>query len=371
MRIFLSWSGDRSREVATALNNWIPLVIQCARPFISTGITKGRRWVDALNEELSRSGYGIVCITKENSSAPWLHFEAGAVSKAIDQSFVSPLLFNVDPADVRGPFQQFQFTVYTNHPVYDARSEDEIWNLMRSINDRLDHEHRLDEVLLRREFDAWWHVLVEDLSKVAKKQVNVTQTAYSWLYTNDDLVTPQRQAKSIWWITQNLFDYALSLPLETVIKDALKLGIHYTFLVPESAQTQNASDHLQRLLDDKSGTVPPDSASGTVPLERKSGSVQIVEIAAEKLDKVAATDYVIADPKGPSMSVFLSLPVPDRGFWIEVSSPGAERFSRRFDELMGEKNWVRRTRTLHPKDAQQEVGVAENGSTTTEPANPR
>src|SRR5262249_49338062 len=155
-----------SRLVAAALNDWIPLVIQSARPFISTGITKGRRWIDALSEELTKSDYGIVCITKENSQAPWLNFEAGAVSKAIDQSFVSPLLLNVEPAEIIGTLEQFHFTVYTNKPSYDARSNDEIWTLMRSINSRLDQEHRLDEQLLREEFDHWWPKLM-DLLKTA------------------------------------------------------------------------------------------------------------------------------------------------------------------------------------------------------------
>src|SRR5262249_43303503 len=151
MRVFLSWSGSTSRAVATALHDWIPLVIQAARPFISTSdIEKGRRWSDVVGEELNQAAYGIICVTKENCAAPWLLFEAGAISKSIDAAYVSPLLFHIQPAEVRGPLQQFELTVCT---------KDDICALMRSINSRLEAEQRQPDDMLRMEFEKWWQVL--------------------------------------------------------------------------------------------------------------------------------------------------------------------------------------------------------------------
>ena len=40
--------------------------------------------------ELENSTFGILCVTKDNINAPWLSFEAGALSKTMDKSFVSP-----------------------------------------------------------------------------------------------------------------------------------------------------------------------------------------------------------------------------------------------------------------------------------------
>jgi len=318
MRVFLSWSGPRSREVATALHNWIPLVLQSAKPFISTGdIAKGRRWADVLTEELSRSGYGIVCITKENSSAPWLHFEAGAVSNAIDKSFVSPLLFNVDPSDIRGPFQQFQFTVYRNVTTDEEEgSKGEILSLIRSINWRLDDEHRLDEGLLLREFNIWWHDLAKHLRAARDLDVDVTQTAYSWLYANEDLVGALRKAQSeVWWITPHPSVYPLAL--QEAIKEGLARKVNYRFLAPFK-KLEDARNQLSHLADGK------------------PGKVEIVVIHNdEKFRKDAATDYVIVDPEKSSVQVLLSLPVKDRGFWIKAPNlEAALDFVRRFSELM-------------------------------------
>jgi hypothetical protein len=35
MRIFVSWSGDQSREFAVAFREWLPKVILRAEPFVS------------------------------------------------------------------------------------------------------------------------------------------------------------------------------------------------------------------------------------------------------------------------------------------------------------------------------------------------
>src|SRR5262245_54727881 len=99
MKVFLSWSGDLSHKVAMALQGWLPLVIQTLEPFVSTeDIEKGARWSVTLDEQLKLSSYGILCITHENINAPWLNFEAGALSKNVK---ISPFLFGIDRSDIK------------------------------------------------------------------------------------------------------------------------------------------------------------------------------------------------------------------------------------------------------------------------------
>ncbi len=109
MRVFLSWSGERSQNLASALRDWLPLVLHYAEPWLSkTDINAGERWSLEVAKELDASGFGVSCITAENSAAPWLLFEAGALAKSLQEGRVVPLLLGLDFSDISGPFAQFQ-----------------------------------------------------------------------------------------------------------------------------------------------------------------------------------------------------------------------------------------------------------------------
>ena len=42
--------------------------------------------------ELDTTNCGIICVTPDNMREPWLHFEAGALSKSVKQAQVHPFL---------------------------------------------------------------------------------------------------------------------------------------------------------------------------------------------------------------------------------------------------------------------------------------
>ena len=112
MKVFLSWSGNLSHQVACVLKGWLPCVIQSVKPWVSSeDIEKGTRWSTDIAKELKDTAYGIFCITKDNLGAPWVNFEAGAISKLIDEANVSPFLIDMKKSDVQGPLAQFQLTV--------------------------------------------------------------------------------------------------------------------------------------------------------------------------------------------------------------------------------------------------------------------
>ncbi len=160
MKVFISWSGSTSHQVALALHDWLPAVIQAIEPYVSSeDIDKGARWNTDISQELEHSGYGILCITAENIAAPWVNFEAGALSKSLERSRVAPFLFGIQRTDVTGPLLQFQSTVYEREDVH---------KLVRSLNKAcgdtglgvLD-ESRLDEI-----FGVWWPMLEKKLNDI-------------------------------------------------------------------------------------------------------------------------------------------------------------------------------------------------------------
>lgn len=75
-------------------------------------IDKGDRWSIDISKQLEETHFGIICMTPNNLGAPWILFEAGALSKSIEKARVSPLLFGVGPSDfTSSPLLQFQLTV--------------------------------------------------------------------------------------------------------------------------------------------------------------------------------------------------------------------------------------------------------------------
>lgn len=148
MNVFLSWSGNLSHEVAKSLVEWIPQVIQAVKPWISSqDIEKGARWFEEIGDSLSNTEFGILCLTASNLSAPWLLFEAGALSKSLGQARVCPLLVNVKNADLVGPLAQFNTS---------GIGREEILRLVGTLNARLPPEQRRSDNQLDQAFQVWW-----------------------------------------------------------------------------------------------------------------------------------------------------------------------------------------------------------------------
>jgi hypothetical protein len=157
MNIFLSWSGERSKAVAAALHEWLPNVIHYVQPWMSSSdIYKGGRWGVEVARILNESSFGIICLTPENLNAPWILFEAGALSKTLEKTYVCPYLYEVSPEEIDGPLSQFQAT---------RADKDDTFNLVRTINEALG-EQALRQHILESSFKLRWTHLNRMLKKV-------------------------------------------------------------------------------------------------------------------------------------------------------------------------------------------------------------
>jgi hypothetical protein len=165
MKVFISWSGSRSKKVALIFRDWLPSVIQSLEPFVSSeDIDKGSRWNTEIAQELKESTFGIICVTKDNLSAPWLNFEAGALSKTIENNFVAPFLFDVKPSELKGlPISQFQATSF---------SKEDLRRLMGTLNAAVNN--LLPETRLLSTFDIWYPVLEGKLNDLRSEPIDET-----------------------------------------------------------------------------------------------------------------------------------------------------------------------------------------------------
>lgn len=168
MKVFVSWSGDLARGVAVSIRNWLPRVLQVASPYMSsTDLLAGTRWFAEISQELERSDFGILCITRSNLRAPWLMFEAGALSKSLSRSRVVPLLVDLSPSDLDGPLAHFQAVTLF---------KDDFLKLVESLNEASPAASKLERSLLLASFEKWWPDLQSEVAALRRSQTRLCET---------------------------------------------------------------------------------------------------------------------------------------------------------------------------------------------------
>jgi|HubBroStandDraft_2_1064218.scaffolds.fasta_scaffold12501_3 hypothetical protein len=147
--VFISWSGERSKGAAEALREWLPIVLQAAKPWMSEAdIEKGSRGLDEIGRALEAMKVGIICLTPENLAAEWILYEAGALSKTPDAKarVCTYLLASLKPQDVKAPLGMFQWT---------RANREDTRKLIHTINKHLDATS-VPEKGLNALFDKMW-----------------------------------------------------------------------------------------------------------------------------------------------------------------------------------------------------------------------
>jgi len=156
MKVFISWSGDRSHALADALHDWLPLVLHYVEPWLSQAdIEAGQRWADQVAKELESCNFGILCVNRENVSSPWVLFEAGALAKSMQGSRVIPLLLGLEFRDITGPLAQFQAKKV---------ERDGLFDVIQSLNQSA--QHAVPEARVTQLFDALWPELEKKVAAI-------------------------------------------------------------------------------------------------------------------------------------------------------------------------------------------------------------
>lgn len=157
MKVFLSWSGNRSKEVANLLSDWLCCVIQASRPWVSTrDLDRGSLWFGEINDQFKDTTVGIICLTQENKTRPWILFEAGALAKGLSTARVCTLLVDLEPKDIEDPLAQFNHTL---------PNKESVFGLVRTLNGTLGVSS-LDIRILEQVFETYWPQFEERFKQV-------------------------------------------------------------------------------------------------------------------------------------------------------------------------------------------------------------
>lgn len=146
MRIFLSWSGEKSRSFAEEFKPWLEQVLPGTDVWLSSeDIDKGTIWFTRIIDELGNCSCGVLCITRENRLSPWIHFEAGGMVKGLGKSRVATILLDLDYPELQPPLNQFNGTRLNRQG---ARY------LVKSLNKASDRP--IKDQVVERSFDKFW-----------------------------------------------------------------------------------------------------------------------------------------------------------------------------------------------------------------------
>ena len=159
MKVFISWSGERSHAVAKALHEELACLMNEVDPYISSeDIEKGTAWFPHISDNLANSDFGIVCLTPENIESRWVHFEAGALACKFSNKKVAPVLIELEETQLRPPLSQLNYTRF---------KKDDVLKLMFAINGNL--KKPLTEDNLKKSFERWWSPFEAKVSEALKQ----------------------------------------------------------------------------------------------------------------------------------------------------------------------------------------------------------
>jgi hypothetical protein len=117
----------------------------------------------AIDAQLTDTDFGIVCVSKANQHAPWLNFEAGALSRRVDakRELMPVLLIDFDSMnEVEGPVTGFQMQMAT---------VDGFFAIMKDLNS-CELGPNISEKILRSRVELAWLDIEKEVRKVRESQ---------------------------------------------------------------------------------------------------------------------------------------------------------------------------------------------------------
>ncbi len=121
----------------------------------SEDIAKGTLWFSKIIDKLKECSCGVICITRENLLAPWIHFEAGGLIAGLGKNRVVTLLLDVGFGEVQPPLNQFNGSLPDRLGLFD---------LVKSFNNVSDRP--IPAHVLQKTFDKFWSEMEADIRRL-------------------------------------------------------------------------------------------------------------------------------------------------------------------------------------------------------------
>lgn len=265
---FISWSGDESRKIAEQLQKLFGHVLAAPQMFVaSKDLKAGEVWFTEIAHRLDACDVGVIVVTPQNVTKPWLHFESGAIAKRVGRSAAIPLLCGVSTGDLSGtPLAQLQAITTT---------ETDVRELCNRLNELL--ELGLPDSHLSEAFPVWWGMLSAgidnpDLWKGTKKGPHTPSTS-------DLSVQISQLSAAVAELGELVRHQAITTPSFLADETAARLrAMDAEWYTNTSDRSLTHSERLSRALRNS----PALSAADNQRLTRQRQAFEAIEKAAEQ-----------------------------------------------------------------------------------------
>ena len=158
IKIFLSWSGDKSKKLANVFKTYVADILPKADFYFSPDDLKGgEKWRQSIEEGLNNNTYGIIFLTPSNLTSKWIYFEAGAISKSTKQAKILPFLYKIDVTELGQPFSDYQCKSF---------STDDILTTIHEINDCQSKVYQLPSETIKRNFNRLSNEIKTEIEEI-------------------------------------------------------------------------------------------------------------------------------------------------------------------------------------------------------------
>ena len=230
--VFVSWSQPAAAEIARHLKPFLEDVLGTAAIFMSQAMEAGARWSMEIPQWLETCDAGLVIVTRENSHEPWLHFEAGALSKQIDGSRVVPLLCGASVGDIQGtPLSLFQ-AVVLDHDNFLA------------VCLAFGNAFGISEDTVRRRFEKSWPDLESEVSKARVAEGPKKQLAMA-----DLMAVLERVASQVTAIESTLRPSGALQPYASTIGGSINYPRTLADLVDDDERRRKNQERAKAIID--------------------------------------------------------------------------------------------------------------------------
>jgi len=158
IRLFLSWSGNRSKELASIFKKYITDLFPDSDIYYSGDeIRGGEKWRTNIESGLNNRNFSIIFLTESNLQSKWIYFEAGALSKSLPTTKIQPFLYGLKVGSISEPLSSYQARELDRNSILQTLYD------INSLN-----IHPVSQDILDRNFNRLWSEMEEDLKRVSE-----------------------------------------------------------------------------------------------------------------------------------------------------------------------------------------------------------